>query len=70
MAANRGSKHHAAKMTEATVREARRKYESASWLVIDGKRQPVTPGTLAKKYGVSRETMVALLSRRTWGHVQ
>jgi hypothetical protein len=70
MAASKGSKHHAAKMTEATVRAARRQYESASWLVIDGKRQPVNPSNLARKYGVSRETMVALLTRRTWGHVQ
>lgn len=70
MSANKGSKHHAAKMTEATVRAARKTYETGSWVVIAGKRWPVNVNTLARKYGVSHQTMHALLKRETWQHVQ
>lgn len=69
MAAHKGAKHHAAKMTEATVRSARNSFENGNFIVIDGKRSPVTVNALARKYGVSHQTMHALLKRKTWGHV-
>ena len=70
MAANKGSEHHAAKMDEASVRAARKTFESGHWLVIGGKRWPVNVNTLARKYGVSHQTMRSLLHRETWQHVQ
>lgn len=70
MAANKGSKHHGAKMTEAKVRAARKAYQSASWVVLDGKRHPVNANTLAQKYGVAHQTMRSILRGDTWGHVQ
>jgi hypothetical protein len=70
MAANKGSKHHASKMTEATVRAARKSFENGSWIMLDGKRTPVSTSSLARKYGVSHQTMDSLLRRETWKHVQ
>lgn len=70
MAARQGKKHHAAKMTEATVRAARKSHETGSWIVVDGRRQPVSVAALARKYGVSHQTMASLLARETWKHVQ
>lgn len=69
MAAKSGRDHHNAKMTEATVKAARKTYATASWVVVDGKRQPVTAENLAKKYGVAKQTMWSLLQRKTWKHV-
>jgi hypothetical protein len=69
MAANKGAKHHAAKMTEAGVKAARKAYDNGSFIMVDGKRHPVTVNALARKYGVSHQTMHALLKRRTWQHV-
>lgn len=70
MSARKGAQHHAAKMTEATVRAARKAYNEASWVMVDGKRHPVNASTLARKYGVTHQTMRALLRGETWGHVQ
>jgi hypothetical protein len=70
MGAKQGAKHHAAKMTEATVRAARHTFENGKYLVVDGKRYPVTVNGLARKYGVSHQTMHAILKRKTWKHVQ
>lgn len=69
MSARKGSKHHAAKMTDATVRAARKAYESGNFIVVDGKRASVTVNALARKYGVSHQTMHAILKRETWKHV-
>lgn len=69
MAARQGSDHHAAKMTPATVRAARKAHAKASWIVLDGKRHPVNANTLARKYGVTHQTMRSLLSGETWKHV-
>lgn len=69
MSANQGSKHHAAKMTEATVKAARNTFENGKFLMVDGKRHPVTVNALARKYGVSHQTMHAVLKRKTWKHV-
>lgn len=69
MSAHKGAKHHAAKMTEAGVRAARKSYESGNFIVIDGKRSPVTVNSLARKYGVSHQTMHSILKRETWKHV-
>lgn len=71
MAANKGSKHHGAKMTEATVKAARASYQNREgrWVVIDGKRRPITMYSLAEKYGVAHQTMHAVLSRKTWRHI-
>lgn len=59
MAARQGAKHHAAKMTTAKVRQARKSYGSGKWTIK----------ALAEKYGVSRQSMHALLNRKTWKHV-
>lgn len=69
MSARQGSKHHAAKMTDATVRAARRAFNEASWVMLDGKRHPVNASTLARKYGVTHQTMRAILRGDTWKHV-
>lgn len=69
MAANQGSKHHASKMTEAKVRAARKAFTDASWVVVDGKRHPVNASTLARKYGVTHQTMRSILKNETWKHV-
>lgn len=59
MAARQGAKHHAAKMTTAKVRQARKSYETGKWTIK----------ALAEKYGVSHQSMHALLNRKTWKHV-
>lgn len=69
MSARPGSKHHAAKMTEAKVKAARKAFADASWLLVDGKRQPVNISTLAKKYGVSHQAMSDIVKGRSWRHV-
>lgn len=70
MAANKGSKHHATKLTEADVRAARKTHASGKWMVVDGKRVPVTVAALARKYGISDQGMRNIVHRRTWKHVQ
>jgi hypothetical protein len=70
MAARQGKNHHAAKLTEATVRAARKTYEKGSFVLVDGKREKVTVNALARKYGVSHQTMHSALKRQTWKHVQ
>lgn len=69
MGAKKGAQHHAAKMTEATVKAARNTFENGKFLMVDGKRAPVTVNGLARKYGVSHQTMHAILKRKTWKHV-
>lgn len=69
MAARKGAKHHAAKLTEAGVRAARKAYANNKSIVIDGKRVPVTASSLARKYGVAHQTMHAILKGETWKHV-
>jgi hypothetical protein len=72
MAAKKGSNHHASKMTEATVRAARRAYAKPrpSFIVLEGKRHPITVSSLARKYNVSRQTMSVILKGDTWKHVE
>lgn len=70
MVAHKGSKHHAAKMTESTVRAARKAYAESSWVLLDGKRHSVNASTLARKYGVTHQTMRSILKGDTWKHVQ
>lgn len=59
MAAHQGAKHHAAKMTTAKVRQARKSYATGKW----------TARALAEKYGVAHQTMHAILKHKTWKHV-
>lgn len=54
----RGERIGISKMTDETVREARR-LRSDGWKVAE----------LAKRYGVSRSTMSDALRGRTWSHV-
>ncbi len=68
MAARTGAKHHAAKMTVAKVRQARKLYESQARDKDTGRRK-WTMTSLAEKYGVAHQTMHAILSRKTWKHV-
>jgi hypothetical protein len=65
MAQHQGAKHHAAKMTTATVRQARKSYELKT---KEGKRK-WTITALAVKYGITPQSMDAILKRRTWKHV-
>ena len=69
MSAKKGAKHHNAKMTAAKVRAARDTYENGSWIIVDGKKAPVTVKALADKYGVTHQTMHAIIKRRTWKDV-
>lgn len=69
MAARKGAQHHNAKLTEATVKAARKAYRNASWVMLDGKRHPVNISTLARKYGVSHQTMNSCLKGDTWRDV-
>jgi hypothetical protein len=66
MVARQGTKHHAAKMTPAKVRQARKSYQ-----VIDKKtgKRKWTITKLAHKYGIAHQTMYAILTFRTWKHV-
>jgi uncharacterized protein YjcR len=59
MAAQHGAKHHAAKMTTAKVRAARKAYATGKW----------TYARLAEKYGVRPQTMHAIVTRKTWRDV-
>lgn len=70
MAARPGGKHHAAKLTEATVKAARNTFATGKFVMLDGKRWPVTASSLARKYGVTHQTMRAALRGDTWRHVQ
>lgn len=65
MAAKSGAKHHAAKMTAAKVRQARKSYEVRD---RNGKRKWTIVG-LAAKYGIAHQTMWAILSGQTWKSV-
>jgi uncharacterized protein YjcR len=65
MTANQGAKHHNAKMTTTTVRQARKSYE----VVDKNGRRKWTVAALAEKYGVSPQTMHAIIKRTTWKHV-
>jgi hypothetical protein len=69
MSARPGSKHHNAKLTDATVRAARKTFANGSWVMLDGKKHPVNISTLARKYGVSHQTMHSALKGQTWRHV-
>jgi hypothetical protein len=69
MAANKGSAHHASKMTEADVKAARKTYDTGKFLMVDGKRHPVTVNALARKYGVAHQTLHAIVKRKTWKHL-
>lgn len=70
MAANRGSKHHMTKLTEADVRAARKAWQGGRWIVVEGRRVPVTAAALARKYDVADQTMRNILAGRTWKHVK
>lgn len=59
MAARQGAKHHAAKMTTAKVRQARKSFETGKWTVK----------ALAEKYGITPQSMHAIIKRTTWKHV-
>ncbi|MFH8626217.1 hypothetical protein ACH4A8_30780 [Streptomyces vietnamensis] len=59
MAAHQGAKHHAAKMTTAKVRQARKYFDS----------ERMTVAQLAEKYEVSWSTMNHIVRRESWKHV-
>jgi NUMOD4 motif/HNH endonuclease len=62
----RGERHHSTPLTENDVRAIRAAYAKRGKPKID----PVNhPTALAKRYGVSREAIKAILARRTWKHV-
>lgn len=65
MPAMSGAKHHAAKMTTAKVRSARKAYATTT---PDGKRK-WTIKQLAEKHGISVPSMHAILRRESWKHV-
>ena len=71
MSARKGTSHHGAKMTDKTVRAARRSYAArdSKQIVVDGKLATVSINSLARKYGVSHQTMFALIKGQTWKHV-
>lgn len=54
-----GARHHSAKMTTAKVRQARKSYATGKW----------TQTALARKYGISTQSMSQILRRDTWKHV-
>ena len=60
MAARPGAKHHNAKMTPAKVRAARKAYATGDWSI----------SALARKYGLSHQSMGSLLKGETWRHVE
>ncbi len=71
MAARTGSGHHNAKLTDRTVRAARKAYNGGSkFIVVNGERRPVNVRNLAEKYGVSHQSMHSALTGRTWKHVE
>lgn len=59
MAAHPGVKHHNAKMTAATVRQARKSYATGKWSIR----------RLAAKYGVSHQAMWSIVQHKTWVQV-
>lgn len=59
MPAHSGAKHHAAKLTVAKVRQARKSHATGKWTIT----------SLAAKYGVTHQTMWAAVHRQTWKHV-
>lgn len=59
MAARQGAKHHAAKMTAAKVRQARKSYDTGKWTIA----------RLAEKYDLSWTAMNLIIQRETWKHV-
>lgn len=59
MPAKQGAKHHAAKLTAAKVKQARKSYATGKWTI----------SALAEKYGVRNQTMWAIIRERTWKHV-
>lgn len=65
MAQQIGTKHHAAKMNPAKVRQARKSYEVR---LRDGSRK-WTKKALARKYGITPQSMNDILTNKTWKHV-
>ncbi|MFF5973637.1 hypothetical protein ACFY7C_19130 [Streptomyces sp. NPDC012769] len=63
--ANLGAKHHASKMTTAKVRQARKSYDVRT---ANGDRKWTITG-LAEKYGITPQSMAAILNRKSWKHV-
>lgn len=57
--AQRGEKHHEAKLTEAHVLEVRRVYNNGGWTQAD----------LATKFGVTRTLISRIVNRLIWKHV-
>lgn len=57
----KGSLHHATKLEEWQVREARSlyQYRELGWTIAK----------LAKKYAISESAMASIIKRRTWKHV-
>ncbi len=70
MAARKGAKHHMAKMDAASVRAARDTFKNGSFIMVDGKRQPITVAALARKYGIAPQSMHSILKGDTWKHVR
>ena len=65
----RGSQLPQAKMTEETVRQARRDHIEGRRIIQEAQRRYSVQG-LADRYGISKAAMEKILSRQTWEHVE
>ncbi len=65
----RGSELTQAKMTEETVRQARREYIEGRQKINAVQRRYGVQG-LADRFGISKAAMEKILSRDTWEHVE
>ena len=63
----RGTAHHNSIMEEDDVRNARIIYDEG--LVLRAKLEEMSVRGLARTYGVSKQTMFEIVSRRSWKHV-
>lgn len=61
MPARSGSNHHSAKMTEAKVRTARKWHDEG-----DPKGEKWSMNALAQKYGITYQSMRAIIRRESW----
>ena len=55
----RGSRQHAAKLTEGQVLNLRARYEAGG----------ITQKQLAEEYGISRALVSVILTRKAWKHI-
>lgn len=69
MPAKQGSAHHNAKMTPASVRAARKAFTRGGRVMVDGKLADATIASLARKYGITHQSMRSILFHETWRHV-